>query len=785
MWRRRVMAESWHGLLGREPAFQPGDPQITENKDMRLLALTAVLATTTFSQAQPLLTNNILINNWNFEAAGGVSTVVDGWTETGGAAAHYQVVTSPPVPEGLAYCAFRGLHSGQANGGINQTTSDLWKPGVYSLQVAGASLAANGKGFNAKLYAETKGANVLNQLFDIPAPWGTTNWTTNVFSVTLSSTHAQLGRAVGVHFSPRTDQNGNADVLSALDAVVLTHVGPVGIYGYGDAAGASPAIPVATNRYGLGASVNLAALHQGTPTAFTINPALPPSSGLAFDPSSGSISGSASATLPLTSFEVTARFAEGWTNATTVAIEIVTPALVGYSPSNATAVVNTDFLTLNPALVGDLLAIPTNYLITPPLPAGLVMDFVSGVISGTPTATSSNTHWVVASYAAYGMSTAAVSLVVLPPSLVRYADNDFFVAVGSALRMPGLPTLSGINTPTSYTVSPPLPPGFGLNPTTGELSGTGLVASARSTHTITASYAGFPSSKADIRIGVVDGFADDFNFASGGLSLDPNWTLQIGGDFTFNGQVAVAPGGNSGFTGPTATFNLVTNVPGQDFTLSTRVFFGGGHRAGLVFGFQDTGNFWMCMLNNGRETTAGLNTDFVLRYLQYGTNQVQVLAENALPNITLGQTYTLTVRYDDDLKMLAIEILDGADAVYYRGTYVLKLEDLPVAGNTQFGIQSWTAGNVSFNNFTGNFAEVDLTPPAAPSIVDFRYDRALGQAFITWTSDAGFSYDLLGGSDVNSIALLVPNIAGQAGFTAITNTQPANTSTWFYRVLRK
>ena len=76
---------------------------------------------------------------------------------------------------------------------------------------------------------------------------------------------------------------------------------------------------------------NLPIVSGGTPTNFTIDPALP--AGLALDPTTGAISGTPTALVPQNNYRVTATFTGEPDSSTQLSLGVTTPTLVGYSRS--------------------------------------------------------------------------------------------------------------------------------------------------------------------------------------------------------------------------------------------------------------------------------------------------------------------------------------------------------------------------------------------------------------------------------------------------------------------
>jgi hypothetical protein len=144
---------------------------------------------------------------------------------------------------------------------------------------------------------------------------------------------------------------------------------------------------------------------------------------------------------------------------------------------------------------------PTSYAITSgTLPAGLSFNTTTGVISGTPTATSSVTITVTGTNAS-GTSPAVniVFNITLPPVPVVTAST-FTGTVGTAFSN----NIVATNSPTSYAItSGTLPAGLSLNTTTGAITGTPTVA-ASSTINVTATNAGGTSTAATITFNITN-----------------------------------------------------------------------------------------------------------------------------------------------------------------------------------------------------------------------------------------------------------------------------------------
>ena len=117
-------------------------------------------------------------------------------------------------------------------------------------------------------------------------------------------------------------------------------------------------------------------------------------------------------------------------------------------------------------------------------------------------------------------------------------------------------------------------------------------------------------------------------------ALDPDWRTRAFGntgiDFTMTAGVLDAPAG----VAPLATHESLRLMPGQGFTATVKTRFAGvGVGGGLVFGFQDTANYWSLQLLDGNTTVGGANKDARLVRVVGGVEQVLQLVGD-LPNIT-------------------------------------------------------------------------------------------------------------------------------------------------------
>src|SRR5205085_1940480 len=111
---------------------------------------------------------------------------------------------------------------------------------------------------------------------------------------------------------------------------------------------------------------------------------------------------------------------------------------------------------------------PTSYAASG-LPAGLILNTATGLISGTPTITGTSSVTISASNAGgTGSATLVITVLPTPPSITSGLTATG--TNGSAFSY----QITASNTPTSYAASG-LPSGLTLNTSTGSISGTPTV----------------------------------------------------------------------------------------------------------------------------------------------------------------------------------------------------------------------------------------------------------------------------------------------------------------------
>jgi len=173
---------------------------------------------------------------------------------------------------------------------------------------------------------------------------------------------------------------------------------------------------------------------------------------------------------------VTATNAAGNTTfVVSIKVNPAAPSALSY-PSPQTFVVD-ESKQVSPTVTGTV----STYAITPALPAGLSIDGSSGIISGTPTATSAQQNYTITASNGTGNTTFVLALAVSSASL-SYA-SPVSVVTNRAMT-PLSPTATG--TLSTYTITPGLPAGLSIDGSTGVISGTPTAISAQQTYTVKA-----------------------------------------------------------------------------------------------------------------------------------------------------------------------------------------------------------------------------------------------------------------------------------------------------------
>ena len=227
-----------------------------------------------------------------------------------------------------------------------------------------------------------------------------------------------------------------------------------------------PQVPVVTAGSVTGTSgtaLNYQIAATNSPTAFSILSGTLPS-GLALNATTGTITGTPSATGTFT-LMVAASNAGGTSTSVRLTLTINPPAIPVVTPATRVGVINSAF---NYQIVAS--NSPASFAIASgTLPAGLVLNAASGVISGTPTTLGTSTLAIRATNQFGTSAPASITITISQPVPV--------VTPGTVTGTRGVAItnyqIAATNSPTSYSVaSGTFPPGLSLNTRTGLITGT-------------------------------------------------------------------------------------------------------------------------------------------------------------------------------------------------------------------------------------------------------------------------------------------------------------------------
>ena len=242
---------------------------------------------------------------------------------------------------------------------------------------------------------------------------------------------------------------------------------------------------------------------SGEFVSWAISPSVP--SGLSFDTSNGTLSGTPTELLTRSMFTITATNTGGTATAyinITIVDEVPT---IAYSPNDLDMTNNTASLDLplSPTITGSGEFV--SWAISPSVPSGLSFDTSNGTLSGTPTELLTRSMFTITATNTGGTATAYINITIVDEvPTIAYSPNDLNMTNNTAsLDLPLAPTITGSGEFVSWAISPSVPSGLAFDTSNGTLSGTPTELLTRSMFTITATNTG-GTATAYINITIVD-----------------------------------------------------------------------------------------------------------------------------------------------------------------------------------------------------------------------------------------------------------------------------------------
>ena len=357
------------------------------------------------------------------------------------------------------------------------------------------------------------------------------------------------------------------------------------------------------------------------PIGYAISPPLP--TGLSFDSTTGTVSGTPSVTHATSSFMVTAVDFWGGTASSNFSLT-VNPAVTATQSVSAATLTQNHAATPFTPVTGSGGTGTLSYGVSPPLPTGLSISSTTGAISGTPSVTSSATTYTVTVTDQDGATaTNTFSLTVNGP----VAAATQIASKGLTINIPATPftpvTGGGGSTPYAYSVAPGLPTGLTMASATGAITGTPTVVSPSTPYTVTVTDANGATATAGFSLAVTL-VTSTTTLAS---SLNPS---QAGQAVTFTATVTGAsPTGTVRFLDSGAQIGVAT-LSGGTARFTTSALALGSHTITASYGGDG---------NNAASTSSALIQTVATPADSIRLRQMQVMVTPMVANVS-GQAIT-------------------------------------------------------------------------------------------------------------------------------------------------
>lgn len=246
--------------------------------------------------------------------------------------------------------------------------------------------------------------------------------------------------------------------------------------------------PTAVFTKGVPTPNNIPTFVGGVWPVFTVAPALP--AGLVLNAATGAITGTPSALDVAANYTVTATNSYGATTAVlNFTVIDAAPANLSYMATPLVATKGTAITSVSPKSTGGGVI---SYAISPSLPTGLTLNAGTGILAGTATALSTTpVVYTVTATNTGGSCKAQFTLTVndAAPTALTYAHNPVVYSIAAGAIASNNPSNTG-GAGVAYTVSPNLPAGLVMSPTTGDITGTPITITAGANYIVTVTNSG-------------------------------------------------------------------------------------------------------------------------------------------------------------------------------------------------------------------------------------------------------------------------------------------------------